>query len=83
MSAKSSIKYASIDAEHPKETFKVKKSSRKNADSKSAAKNSHRSQSLDRTIDDSSGDSREERRNRRQFMHLVSSVLTFFPEYYM
>lgn len=32
---------------------------------------SRRSQSLDRACDDTNSDSRNERRNRRQFMHLV------------
>lgn len=73
MSSKSSIKYASIDAQHPKDTLEMKKVPRKNAESKSVAKSSRRSQSLDRAVDDNSGDSREERRNRRQFMHLVST----------
>lgn len=70
MNAKSTIKYASVDVQHSKDVVETnKKVSRKAADSKSSK--GRRSQSLDRTLDDNSGDSREERRNRRQFMHLV------------
>lgn len=69
MSLKSSIKYASVNVQHLKDV-ETKKATRKSAESKNMAKSSRRSQSLDRTSDNS-GDSREERRNRRQFMHLV------------
>lgn len=70
MPTKSSKKYASIDVQHVKE-IESKKSARKNVDTKLVSqKNNRRSQSLDR-LDDNSGDSREDRRNRRQFMHLV------------
>lgn len=41
---------------------------------KDVDKVSQRSQSLDRICDDTNGDSRNERRNRRQLMHLVSST---------
>lgn len=75
MSSKSSIKYASIDAQHPQKDTEFKKVSRKSAETKAKVANSNRrSQSLDRTIDENSGDSREERRNRRQYMHLVGTL---------
>lgn len=70
MNSKSSIKYASVDV-HQFKDIEAKKVLQKRADSKSVTKGNHRSQSLDRIADDTSGDSREERRNRRQFMHLV------------
>lgn len=70
MTSKSAIKYTSVDGQHLKD-IELKKISRK-SDAKRVAKDNRRSQSLDRIIDDNSGDSREERRNRRQFMHLVS-----------
>lgn len=74
MTTKSSIKYASIDALHVKNTDS-KKPHRKSAESKFGSQNSRRSQSLDR-FDDNSGDSRDGRRNRRQFMHLVGRFIS-------
>lgn len=71
MTTKSAIKYASIDEEPVKEVA-TKKSPRK-SNLKSVGHSNRRSQSLDR-LDDHSGDSREERRNRRQYMHLVSGI---------
>lgn len=41
--------------------------------SSATTKNNRRSQSLDR-LDENSGDSRAERRNRRQYMHLVGKT---------
>lgn len=67
MNSKSTIKYASLDALHLKD--ESKKLTRKMPVN---SKKGRRSQSLDRILDnDNSGDSREERQNRRQFMHLV------------
>lgn len=74
MSSKSSIKYASVNVQHLKDV-ELKKPTRKSAEMKNVAKANRRSQSLDRTIGDNSGDSREERRNRRQFMQLVRTNL--------
>lgn len=89
MTTKNSIKYASIDTHHLK-NIETKKSSRKSGggsgESKLIAiseksclsattKNNRRSQSLDR-LDENSGDSRAERRNRRQYMHLVGKHTT-------
>lgn len=81
MTKKSSIKYASIDMHHSNDVVTTK-SSYNSGDSKSPAKptiangavskNSRRSHSLDRLNENDGGDSRIERRNRRQFMHLVS-----------
>lgn len=68
MTTKSSIKYASIGTEHLK-NVEIKKSSRKSVGS-DGTKHGRRSQSLER-LDENSGDSRAERRNRRQYMHLV------------
>lgn len=80
MTTKSSIKYASIDTHHLKNVEKRKLSRKSSGESKmpelleklssSTTKNNRRSQSLDR-LDENSGDSRAERRNRRQYMHLV------------
>lgn len=58
-----------MDGQHLKDVGELKKKSRKTGDAKHGK--GRRSQSLDRTLDDNSADSREERRNRRQFMHLV------------
>lgn len=73
MGTKSSIKYASIDA-YLLNDVESKKSLRKSGgggiDESKLAKTNRRSHSLDR-LDENSGDSRAERRNRRQFMHLV------------
>lgn len=70
MNPKSSLKNVFVDVHQNSKHTELKKLSRKGVDSKVLTKN-RRSQSLDRTLDDISGDSREERRNRRQFMHLV------------
>lgn len=83
MTTKSSIKYASIkNVETTRKSsrkigdteFKMTpKISEKLSSATSTAvttKTNRRSQSLDR-LDENSGDSRTERRNRRQFMHLV------------
>lgn len=71
MGSKSTIKYASVDVERLEDVIETKKGSRKSTANDSKHGKSRRSQSLDRVLDDNSGDSREERRNRRQFMHLV------------
>lgn len=67
MNSKGTIKYASLDVLHFKD--ESRKLSRK---SPVDSKKGRRSHSLDRTLDnDNSGDSREERQNRRQYMNLV------------
>lgn len=66
---------------HNFKDIELKKILRKN-DTKHEKKIGRRSQSLDRIVDDNSGDSREERRNRRQYMHLVSKYLQKI-EYFM
>lgn len=71
MTTKSAIKYASIDEEPVKEVSATKSPRKSNL--KSVGQSKRRSQSLDR-LDDHSGDSREERRNRRKYMHLVSKI---------
>lgn len=73
MSSKSSIKYASVDV-HQSKNVESKKVPRKIGDAKVLGKGNRRSHSLDRIADDTSGDSREERRNRRQFIQLVSNL---------
>ncbi|XP_055316913.1 protein Cep89 homolog [Sitodiplosis mosellana] len=70
MTSKSTINHASVDVNQLKDVVETKKVSRKSSESKHSK--GRRSQSLDRVLDDNSGDSREERRNRRQFMHLIS-----------
>lgn len=67
MTTKSSLKYASIDA-YLLNDVESKKLSRKSGGGGGDSKS--RSHSLDR-LDENGGDSRAERRNRRQFMHLV------------
>ncbi|XP_031635137.1 protein Cep89 homolog [Contarinia nasturtii] len=71
MNPKSSLKNITANIQQPVKDVELKKPSRKRFDSKVLTKG-RRSQSLDRILDDISGDSREERRNRRQFMNLIS-----------
>lgn len=77
MTTKSIIKYASIDDEPVKDISNKKLSSRKLIETKLIDRReklltkNRRCQSLDR-LDDNSGDSRDDRRHRRQYMHLVS-----------
>lgn len=75
MPSKGAIQHTSIDAVQFKDVdTKKSATSRKSVESK-LGKSGRRSQSLDR-LEENSGDSRDERRNRRQFMHLVGT-LTF------
>lgn len=85
MTTKSSIKYASIKNVETKKPSrksgggggesKLTAVSEKSSSASATTKNNRRSHSLDR-LDENSGDSRAERRNRRQFMHLVGKNTT-------
>lgn len=87
MTTKSSIKYASIKNVETKKPSRKSGSgggggeskltavSEKSSSASATTKNNRRSHSLDR-LDENSGDSRAERRNRRQFMHLVGKNTT-------
>lgn len=69
MSTKNSVKFALLENQTIIEPDKSLR--RKSLNIKSKPKATRRSQSLDRLYDDNEMDSKEDRRSRRQFMHLV------------
>lgn len=72
MSTKHSVKFALVENQTIIEPDKSLR--RKSIIIKTKPKPTRRSQSLDRLYDENETDSREDRRSRRQFMHLVGDL---------